>query len=299
MNSVKLSIGGVPEHVNLPWKQAIAEGAFSAAGIDVEFIDYPGGTGAMNAALRDKELDAALLLTEGAVHDILTGGRNKLVSVYVESPLVWGIHVSASSKISSIEGIEGMRYAISRFGSGSHLIAAVDAAERGFNVDDMQFVVVDNIEGARSALANGEADVFLWEKHMTQPLVDSGEFRRIGERTVPWPAFAVSVRLDYLDTHGDTVHEALNIVADFARQLKYDRDAAQRISAAYGIGEENAQVWLDSVQWSHDRRRPDAAIDRIVTALLSQDLVQSAESIPSGAYRLDRIWTDIGSRSVP
>ncbi len=295
MNSVKLRIGGVPEHFNLPWKRAIAAGAFSAAGIDMEFIDYPGGTGAMNAALRDKELDAALLLTEGAVHDILNGGRNKMVSVYVESPLVWGIHVSTSSNIRKIEEIEGKRYAISRFGSGSHLIATVDAAERGFSLDDMEFVVVDDIDGARAALLSGEADVFLWEKHMTQPLVDSGEFRRIGERVVPWPAFAVSVRADYLDRHSAAVRVALEIVAEFTRQLKRDPDAARQISEAYGIGDENARSWLHSVEWNHDRRRPDAAIDRIVTALLSQNLVQSAEPIPQGPGRLDRIWTNIGS----
>ncbi|HNP65674.1 MAG TPA: hypothetical protein PKH39_17210 [Woeseiaceae bacterium] len=249
--------------------------------------------------MRNKELDAALLLTEGAVYDILNGGRNKLVSVYVASPLVWGIHVSASSSISRIEGIEGKRFAISRFGSGSHLIATVDAAERGFSVGDMEFVVVDDIEGARSALANNEADVFLWEKHMTQPLVDSGEFRRIGERIVPWPAFVVSVRVDYLDTHSNTVHEALDIVADFATRLKCDPNGANRISAAYGIGQADARSWLGSVQWSHDRRCPQAAIDRIVAALLSLDLVQSAESIPSGRARLNRIWANIESRAVP
>jgi quinolinate synthase len=35
--------------------------------LGVEFIDYPGGTGAMTAALRDKDLEAAIVLTEGAV----------------------------------------------------------------------------------------------------------------------------------------------------------------------------------------------------------------------------------------
>ena len=273
----KLRIGGVPEHFNLPWKQASADGAFSAAGFDVEFIDYPGGTGAMNAALRNRDLDAALLLTEGAVLDILSGSDNRLVSVYVNSPLVWGIHVATSSRIQSVDDIQGKRFAISRYGSGSHLIATVDAAERGFDVTAMEFVVVDNIDGARAALADGRADVFLWEKHMTQPLVDQGEFRRIGERVVPWPAFVVSARLDYLSGHGQLVDSALTIVSEYADRLKASADAAKRIADTYNIAFADAESWLSGVQWSRSRRYPADAMDRVATALRTLDMIVTSD----------------------
>ena len=269
----KLRIGGVPEHFNLPWKQALADDAFLAAGLEVEFVDYPGGTGAMNAALRSGDLDAALLLTEGAVLDILSGSDNRLVSVYVNSPLVWGIHVAASADILSEDDIQGKRFAISRYGSGSHLIATVDAAERGFDVNAMEFVVVDNIDGARAALADGRADVFLWEKHMTQPLVDHGEFRRIGERVVPWPAFVVSARLDYLAGRGQLVDSALTIVSEYADRLKADAGAAKRIADTYNIALADAESWLSGVQWNRSRRYPADAIDRVATALRTLDMI--------------------------
>lgn len=273
----KLRIGGVPEHFNLPWKQALADDAFLAAGFEVEFVDYPGGTGAMNAALRSGDLDAALLLTEGAVLDIVSGSDNRLVSVYVNSPLVWGIHVATSSRIQSVDDIQGKRFAISRHGSGSHLIATVDAAERGFDVTAMQFVVVDNIDGARAALADGRADVFLWEKHMTQPLVDRGEFRRIGERAVPWPAFVVSARVEYLAKHGQVLNTALSIASDYADRLKADAGAAQRIAGAYGIALADAESWLSDVRWSRSRRYPADAIERVVTALRTLDMIGTTD----------------------
>ncbi len=40
---------------------------FRSKGIIYEWIDYPGGTGAMVEALRNGELDVAIMLTEGAV----------------------------------------------------------------------------------------------------------------------------------------------------------------------------------------------------------------------------------------
>lgn len=52
-----IRIGGVPEHFNLPWHLALEEGLFLKAGVSVEWIDFPEGTGAMNKALRAKEID--------------------------------------------------------------------------------------------------------------------------------------------------------------------------------------------------------------------------------------------------
>jgi len=276
-----MRVGGVPEHFNLPWKLAIADNAFTGTGLDVEFIDYPGGTGAMTAALRAHELEAAIVLTEGAVLDILNGSDNQLVSVYVESPLIWGIHVAADGPVTAVT--KGQRVAISRFGSGSHLIAVVDAMMRGFDPTTMEFVVVDNIDGARAALAEGRAELFLWERHMTQPLVDSGEFRRIGEREVPWPAFVVSARKDFLETHVDALRTALDIVATYCQKLKNGDDSARLISDACGIAPADAERWLAGVRWTNHGQPPTAALERIKSALISQGAIEPKATI-------DTLW---------
>jgi ABC-type nitrate/sulfonate/bicarbonate transport system substrate-binding protein len=270
-----LRVGGVPEHFNYPWRLAVDGGAFEPLGISVEYIDYPGGTGAMADALRQRDVDLALMLTEGAVLDSLLGSGNKLLKVYVESPLTWGIHVASKSDLTSPDGIDGRPVAISRYGSGSHLIAVVDAGERGFALDAMRFVVVDNLEGARRTLAAGDADVFLWEKHMTQPLVDSGEFRRIGERVVPWPAFVVSVHPAALDRHGDHLRPVLDIVQETAASLQGSADGPARIAEAYGISVGDAAAWLQTVRWGRDYAPPTEALERVVAALIAQGAVSS------------------------
>jgi len=65
-----IRVGGVPEHFNAPWHTAAAQGHFDAAGFEVEWTDFPGGTGAMTNALRAGEIDIALALTEGLVADL-------------------------------------------------------------------------------------------------------------------------------------------------------------------------------------------------------------------------------------
>ena len=284
---VALRVGGVPEHFNFPWRLAIDDDAFSHLNVIVRYSDFPGGTGAMTRALEAGELDVGLVLTEGAVANALETGTSRLVKIYVDSPLIWGIHVAATSDIQLEPEIRGRRFAISRYGSGSHLIAVVDAAIRGWPTHDMSFVVINSLAGAREALARGEADVFLWEKHMTQPLVDGGEFRRIGQRVVPWPAFAVSARRSFLNAHGKTLKSTLDVVARYARNLKRRQSAASEIAAAYGIQQEDAETWLAGVRWTTGYRRPLAALRTIATTLRAQNLVQPAPFDP------DAIWQRI------
>ena len=277
-------IAGVPEHFNLPWRQAIADDAFAGIPLNVRFVEEPGGTGAMTAALRAGDIEAALVLTEGAVLDILRGGDHRLVSVYVDSPLIWGIHVAASSDIRSADEIAGKRIAISRYGSGSHLIAVVDALQRGFDIDDSQFVFVGDLDGARRSLSAGESDIFLWERHMTQPLVDAGEFRRVGEREVPWPAVVVAVRRDVLESCGNDVRDVLDIAAGYAQRLKSGADSAQRISDTFGIELRDAERWLSMVEWSRSHERQDASLRAVIAALAAQGAIESID------VDLDDLW---------
>jgi len=97
MNTIRL--GGVPEHFNLPIHLAKEQGEFKKRDIDIEWITYPGGTGQMTKALRDGEVDACILLTEGIIKDIIKGNPSRIVSIYVSTPLIWGVHTGAENPL--------------------------------------------------------------------------------------------------------------------------------------------------------------------------------------------------------
>jgi ABC-type nitrate/sulfonate/bicarbonate transport system substrate-binding protein len=247
---IKLRIGGVPEHFNMPWHLALQARRFESLGVDVSWRDYAGGSGAMAKALRDGELDAALLLTEGAVAAVSDGVPLEIVSLYTDSPLVWGIHVPATSRFRAVAELEGARYAISRFGSGSHLMAFVHARAQGFLTDRLTFVTVGNLEGAVAAFEDERADVFFWEKFMTKPLVDAGKFRRIAEFEAPWPAFVACAERALDDERRAALARVVAAVLDEARALRARPDAAQLIAARYGLNPVDAAEWLKTTRWS-------------------------------------------------
>lgn len=284
----KLRVGGVPEHFNLPWHFAIESGEFQENGIEIEFIECPGGTGEMTSLMKSGELDVALLLFEGAVTNILRGNPNRIVKVYVQSPLIWGIHVAAHSQILSVEEIRDKVYAISRAGSGSHLIAIVDAAERGWPIENIKFSKVGNLAGAREKLANGKADVFLWEKFTTQPLVDDGEFRRVGERVVPWPAFVVSARQDVIDSRSNELLKILEIVDRHSDKFKNNLDATQIVTDKFDIKKSDSERWFEHVQWHYGFACPSQTIATIVRYLNEVQIIDEPNATAAD------VWWELG-----
>lgn len=249
----QINIGGVPEHFNLAWYLGLKNGEFKEEGINLRWKDYFGGTGAMCKGLRDGDIDMAVILTEGIIKDIIDGNKSKIVQVFVKTPLIWGIHVAAKSQYNTIEDLKGTKAAISRYGSGSHLMAYINAENNGWDLEkDLDFEVIKNLDGAVEGLTQGKADYFMWEKFTTKPLVDNGTFRRVDNCPSPWPCFVIAVREEFLKTNKDDVKAILNIVNATTQEFKDIPSIDRMIANRYEQELEDVQEWLGLTEWSQD-----------------------------------------------
>jgi ABC-type nitrate/sulfonate/bicarbonate transport system substrate-binding protein len=247
-----IKIAGVPEHFNLPWHLAIENGDFEKENIDLQWTDVPEGTGKMCQMLRNGETDIAVILTEGIVKDITAGNPSKIVQVYVESPLIWGIHVAASSSFETIDDLENKKIAISRLGSGSQLMAYVNANKQGWKTDHLHFEIVNTIDGAVQALTNGTADYFMWEHFMTKPLVDQGIFRRVADCPTPWPCFVIAVSDEILEKQPTIITTILKIINNTTKDFKSIPRIEETLASKYSQKTEDIREWLNLTQWSQN-----------------------------------------------
>jgi ABC-type nitrate/sulfonate/bicarbonate transport system substrate-binding protein len=248
MKTVK--IVGVPEHFNFPWHMCIDNGEFEQVGIDLQWTDIPEGTGKMCQMLRDGETDIAVILTEGIVKDIVGGNPSSIIQVYVESPLIWGIHVGANSKYQTLADLENTKVAISRYGSGSHLMAYINAQNQNWNTNNLQFEIVNTINGALEALTNGTADYFMWEHFMTKPLIDKGIFRRVADCPTPWPCFVIAVRNEFLEQNKQTISLILEIINNTTIKFKNIPSVDRTLSLKYDQQLEDIRAWISVTKWS-------------------------------------------------
>lgn len=255
-----LRVGGVPEHFNWPVRRAARAASF-------EWSEHPGGSGAMAQQLRDGHLDVAILLTEAATL-FAHKGDVKMVGSFVDTPLTWGVHALHGTSPSPES-----TYAISRFGSGSHLMALVAARSRG--APDPLFEVVGDLQGARQSLKNKEADLFMWEKFTTKPLVDKGEWSRVDEVPTPWPCFAFVVTPEVARLREREVSQFLKRVHEHSSVIsEEDVDA---IAADYGLKSADVAEWLRGVRWGVGDRMPAAVVEDCTQALLGAGVLEASE----------------------
>jgi ABC-type nitrate/sulfonate/bicarbonate transport system substrate-binding protein len=270
MKTVK--IAGVPEHFNLPWQLCIENGEFEAEDIDLQWKNIPEGTGKMCQMLRDGETDIAVILTEGIIKDIVAGNPSKIVQIYVQSPLIWGIHVAAKSDFYTIKDLKDKKVAISRLGSGSQLMAFVNANEQGWETDNLEFVIINTIDGAVEALTNKTADYFMWEHFMTKPLVDKGIFRRVGDCPTPWPSFVIAVRDEFLKKNPKTVEKILEIINNTTHDFTQIPNIDHTLAELFNQKLEDIQEWLKLTQWSQ-KNLTEKAFIKIQNQLFDLEII--------------------------
>lgn len=267
-----IKIGGVPEHFNLPWHLCMENDKFSEQGLNLIWKDFPEGTGAMCEALRSGELDVAVILTEGITRDIINGNESKIIQTYIGSPLIWGIHVASGSSYKNIQDLEGTKAAISRMGSGSHLMSYVNAQHRNWNMEDLKFEIVNNLEGSVDALEKDRAQYFMWEHFTTKPLVDNKTFRLVADCPTPWPCFVIAAREESIRKDPGRLKKMLEVLNSETKDFKLQRDIEVLLSERYQQKLEDIRKWLDLTRWSQEQIAEED-LENVQNTLLNLNLI--------------------------
>jgi len=277
---IKIRLGGVSEHFNLPIHIAIESKEFENNNIELEWNNCGGGTGQMTQALRNDELDICIVLSEGIISDIIKGNPSKLISVYVKTPLCWGIHTGIDNPLEKYSEIFDKTYAISRFGSGSHLMAIVDANSKSKKIEESQFKSVKNLSNALESLSAQESDVFYWEKFTTKPYVDSGQLKRIGEFFSPWPCFVMAASDKILEENPEEVKSILNIIHRYCDKFMTDIEAIDLVSKRYQLEIQDVEKWYHATEWATNGWISNKMVESIIYNLQLADIVDKNQDIP-------------------
>lgn len=280
-----IRMGGVPEHFNAPWAMATDRGLFADSSFRVAWSEHPGGTGEMLDALHAGELDVAILLTEGVVADYARRKSTVAIGTWVETPLQWGIHTRPGGEVTERGDVVGRRFAISRRTSGSHLMAILLVDSLKADPSDIHFVEVGTIDGARQAFERGEADVFMWERTMTKPLVDAGEFGFVGTFQAPWPAFTFACAESKAAELAVALPELLSVVRPLCQQLRgHPESGAETLAERFEIPRLELQEWLERTTWNPTS---EVDIDALRDAALALRRAGAIDAVPdlSGLVR--------------
>ncbi|PPK94043.1 ABC-type nitrate/sulfonate/bicarbonate transport system substrate-binding protein [Nonlabens xylanidelens] len=285
---ITIKIGGVPEHFNLPWHLAIEDNAFAKAGIDLQWQDVPEGTGRMSKLLREEQLDVACILTDGIVKDIIAGNKSRILQVYVSSPLLWGVHAPGNIEADRTEQLEDGKIAISRYGSGSHLMSYLLAKRHGWDTEDIEFELINTLDGAVEALSANKAQLFLWERYMTQPIVDQGVFKRLETIATPWPSFVIAATEKCISEKEEALAKMLHIINTYTSDFKHIPSIDRTIASHYDLQVGDVQQWLLRTEFSDDQLW-ESTVDKIIEEFTAVGIIEKKVALEDLVYNLPKI----------
>ena len=274
-----IKVGGVPEHFNYPWHHAIFNDLFIHHNLDVEWFDVKSGSGAMCKMLDTEDLDLAIVLTEGIVKHIADGSKARIVQHYVKSPLIWGIHCSPSFLERGNLDLSQARFARSKEGSGSHIMAFVDAHQKSYSISEDNFVTVGNIEGAVSAFMKDEADILLWEKFMTQPFVDQGYMHRIAECISPWPCFVLVASEKFQRWFPKELGLMANLIVRSCKEVMHDPNSIENIAEKYNLDPKQVKQWYAMTEWQTSNWISARTLSNVVSTLEHAGLIDKEVNV--------------------
>lgn len=263
----------------------------------------------MITALRAKEIDLAIGLTEGWVSGLLAGDGPKLrgyriIGQYVQSSLRWAIVTGRNRD--DINGVADLanhrKVGVSRLGSGSHIMASVLAQQEGWSVSasaqpskTLDFVPLGPLADLIKGVSSGDqpaADFFMWEQFTTKPYFDPPDspLKKIGEIYTPWPSWHIVARdTAYPDPEKDANIETFLTGMDRGiRKFNEDpEDVISMLSEKSGLSfrysEDDAREWLKSVEYTKTTRGVDKEVlGKVVDTLKGAGVVDAKTEITDG-----------------
>src|SRR5690606_21886599 len=162
-------------------------------------------------------------------------------------------------------------------GSGSHLMAFVNAENQGWETSKLDFEIVNTIDGAVDALTEGKADYFMWERFMTKPLVDNGIFRRVGDCPTPWPCFVIAVRNEVLQSDPEAIGTVLEVINNKTAGFKGIENIDIVLSDRYNQKVEDIREWLKLTEWSQTKL-DKTTFDKVQDQLLRLNIIENKTS---------------------
>ena len=189
--------------------------------------------------------------------------------------MIWGIHTGAKNELQYHGQIYDRQYAISRFGSGSHLMAIVDATVNDKTLSKEQFTIIKDLDGALASLEALETDVFYWEKYTTKPYVDSGQLRRIGEFVTPWPCFVIAARDQILEKAPQVIRDMLKVIHNSCWQFMSTDDVIPLVAERYDQQVKDVESWYHSTEWATHGWVSDKMLRSVIKNLKVAEIIDN------------------------
>ena len=153
-------------------------------------------------------------------------------------------------------------------------MAYVDAEQKGYSITESNFVNVGSIDGAVDAFVEDRADILLWERFMTQPLVDQGAMHRIAECISPWPCFVLVASEKFMQENLDLFPKISDTINESCMHIMDDPLSVKNIAEMYQLELEEVEKWYSMTEWQSSAWISSRMLGNVLNTLKRTGVIQ-------------------------
>jgi NitT/TauT family transport system substrate-binding protein len=279
---VTIAVGGKAALYYLPLSLAEQLGYFRDAGLDVEILDFPGGSKALQAMMGG----SADVVSGGYDHTIVMQARGQKLSAFVLQGATPAISLVLSKERAATwrgpRDLRGMKIGVTAPGSSTNMFVSALLARGGLTLDDVSIIGVGTGQSAVAAMQAGHLDALANIEPVITMLVRGGkvveEIETISEKGAielygaALPSGSLYTKHDFIRKNPNTV-QALTIA--MVRALQWLAEASDELVADtvprhYLLGDRSlylAALKRQRVSYSKNGRIPPDAAQAMLDAL--------------------------------
>ena len=263
-----VAVGGKAAFYYLPLTIAEQRGYFKEEGLDVEIVDFVGGSAALRAVVGG----SADVVSGAYEHTINLQASKQYFKAFVlqgRAPAI-SLGVSAKAKYQTPADLKGMKIGVSAPGSSTNMMVSYFLARHGMKGSDVSIVGVGTGNAALAAIRLGQIDALSNVDPVMTMLEQRGDVRIVADtRTLagteqifggPMPAGCLYAPEDFVRKNPNTVQALTNAMVKALRWLQQagPSDIIRTVPEAYLLGDR--ALYLASYSNVKDAVSPDGLI---------------------------------------
>lgn len=299
---VRIAVGGKALYYYLPISVAERLGYFKNEGLDVEIIDFQGGSRSLQAVVGG----SADVVSGAFEHTIAMQTRGQQMRAFVlqgRAPqVVFAVNKKTMPNFKSLKDLRGKRIGVTAPGSSSHAIANFVLATAGIKPSEVSFIGVGASSAAVAAIESGRIDAFTNLDPVIAQLMQRDLLTIVADTRVvaesdklfggPMVAGCLYTTERYLKSHRNAIQGLTNAVVRADRWLAKAtaEDIVRTVPESYFLG--NKDIYIEGFLKNRPALSPDGMIPDAAPAISLKSLAAVNPKIASAKVDLKAVYTN-------
>jgi NitT/TauT family transport system substrate-binding protein len=297
-----IAVGGKNLLYYLPLTVAEQKGFFRDEGLDIQIVDFAGGSRAL-AAVVGGSADVVSGAFEHTVNMQFKGQPMRAFVLQGRAPqIVLGVNPKTMPGFKTIADLKGRKVGVTAPGSSTNVMLNFVLAKAGLKPGDVSVVGVGAGNGAVAAMRAGQIDAISNLDPVITLLLRSGDLKIVTDTRVvaeadrvfggPMPAACLYAPQPFIDKHPNTVQALTNAIvrADRWIQQAGPGDIINAVPESYLLGDR--AVYIDAFLAAKGALSPDGMIPEAGAATALRALASIDPKLAEAKLDLAAVYTN-------